>query len=81
MNSSSNFLSKLNIGRNDFIEIESKPITKIFLSNTTEGYGFLSNAQDLYNTIKIVSMLLLMDFYIVKMYLNYQRNRSFIILS
>ena len=80
MNSSSNFLSKLNIGRNDFIEIESKPITKIFLSNTTEGYGFLSNTQDLYNT-KIVSMLLLMDFYIVKMYLNYQRNRSFTILS
>ena len=51
VNSSSNFLSKLNIGRNDFIEIESKPITKIFLSNTTEGYGFLSNTQDLYNTI------------------------------
>ena len=51
MNNSSNFLNRLNIGRDDFVEIQAKSITKVFISNTTEGYGFLSNTQDLYNTI------------------------------
>lgn len=51
MNSSSDFLKKLNISNQDFVELEPKKINKVFLSGMCEGYGYLQHISEIYKVV------------------------------
>tara|TARA_A100001201_G_C4093933_1_gene203038 strand:- start:2601 stop:3665 length:1065 start_codon:yes stop_codon:yes gene_type:complete len=50
-NTSSNFLQKLGVPNENFIEVEPKYINKVFISGITEGYGFLNHTKKLMEDI------------------------------
>ena len=51
MSNSSQLLKRLKIEKEFWIEIEPKPIEKVFISGLTEGYGYLQHIEKIYKTI------------------------------
>ena len=64
MNSSSNFLEILGNDNQKYIEIEPKSISKVIVSGTTEGYGYLSHMEKIFNVVNKENINTIVDGFI-----------------